>query len=329
MAEATRPIRSLDLLRGFEAAARHLNFTRAADELFITQSAVSRQIKTLEERLGVSLFVRQARGLQLTVQGEQLYRAVAAALRQVTDVMDSLARREQSTRLTVTSTHAFCGLWLIPRLPRFHRAHPEIDVRIAANDRILNLERERIDVSVRYCTPQAAPEGAIYLFDEALIPVCAPALLRDPARPLARPADLRQHVLLELDDPNFPTPWLRWSLWLQRAGVASLKPARILAFNYYDQLIRAALTGQGVALGRTALVRELIEDGSLAVPFDLTAATERAYYAVTAGFARERPEVRGFMAWLQQEAQVHADPTRAAPRNRQPVKPNPRKERAK
>jgi DNA-binding transcriptional LysR family regulator len=213
--------------------------------------------------------------------------------------------------VTVTSTLAFCGLWLIPRLGSFHLAHPEIDVRIAANDRVLNLDRERIDVSIRYCKPDAAPEGAVYLFDEALIPVCSPALLHDSARPLARPADLRHHVLLELDDPNLPSPWLRWSLWLHRAGVGSLKPARVLAFNYYDQLIRAALTGQGVALGRTALVRELIEDGSLAAPFELTARTDRAYYAVTAGFARERPEVRGFMDWLRREAQAHASPPRS------------------
>jgi DNA-binding transcriptional LysR family regulator len=258
--------------------------------------------------------VRQARGLQLTVQGEQLYRAVGSALRQVTEVMDSLARREQASGVTVTSTLAFCGLWLIPRLGSFHRAHPEVDVRIAANDRILNLERERIDLSVRYCKPEAAPGGALYLFDEALIPVCAPALLHDPARPLARPADLSHHVLLELDDPNLPTPWLRWSLWLQRAGVGTLKPARVLAFNYYDQLIRAALTGQGVALGRTALVRELVEDGSLVTPFELTAQTDRAYFAATAGFARERPEVRCFMDWLRREAQAHGSPLRAGPR---------------
>jgi DNA-binding transcriptional LysR family regulator len=321
MANATRNVPSLDLLRGFEAAARHLNFTRAADELFITQSAVSRQIKTLEDRLGVSLFVRQARGLQLTSQGQQLFRAVSGALRQVTEVMDSLTRREQTTRVTVTSTLAFCGLWLIPRLGRFHRAHPEVDVRIDANDRVLNLDRERIDMSVRYCMPQMAPKGAVYLFNEELVPVCSPALLQDPSRPLGRPADLRHQVLLELDDPQGPAPWLQWPVWLQQAGVPALKPAGLLVFNYYDQLIRAALTGQGVALGRTALVRELIEDGSLVMPFEVVASTDRAYHAVIAGFARGRSEVARFMEWLVQEAQAHQQPlrnrgTRAAPRAR-------------
>jgi DNA-binding transcriptional LysR family regulator len=299
---------SLDLLRGFEAAARHLNFTRAADELFVTQSAVSRQIKTLEDRLGVSLFVRQARGLQLTAQGEQLHRAVGAALRQVTEAMDSLARRDQGTSVTVTSTLAFCGLWLIPRLGRFHRMHPEVDVRIDAADRVFNLERERIEVSVRYCTAQAAPEGAVFLFDEALVPVCSPALLRERSRPLVRPADLRHHVLLDLDDPHGPAPWLRWNVWLEQAGIPALKPAGRLTFNYYDQLIRAALSGQGVALGRTALVRELIEDGSLAVPFEVAASTDRAYYAVMAAFAHGRPEVKRFMDWLVEEARAHQGP---------------------
>jgi DNA-binding transcriptional LysR family regulator len=310
MAEAARNLPSLDLLRGFEAAARHLNFTHAADELFITQSAVSRQVKTLEDRLGVSLFVRQARGLRLTAQGEQLFRAVTGALRQVSEVMESLARREQSARVTVTSTLAFCGLWLIPRLGRFQSAHPEVDVRIDADDRVLNLDRERIDVSVRYCTPQIAPEGAVYLFSEELVPVCSPALLRDRTRPLATPADLRRHVLLELDDPHRPSPWLQWSVWLRQARLPALKPAGRLTFNYYDQLIRAALTGQGIALGRSCLVRELIEDGSLAMPFDLVAATDRAYHAVAAGFARGRPEVACFMDWLLREAhgQAHAAP---------------------
>jgi len=325
MTEAPRNVPSLDLLRGFEAAARHLNFTRAADELFITQSAVSRQVKTLEDRLGVSLFLRQARGLRLTSQGEQLFRAVGGALRQVSEVMDSLVRREQSARVTVTSTLAFCGLWLIPRLGRFQSAHPDVDVRIDADDRVLNLDRERIDVSVRYCKPQIAPEGAVYLFNEELVPVCSPALLRDRARPLATPPDLRRHVLLELDDPHRPAPWLRWLIWLRKAGLPALKPAGLLTFNYYDQLIRAALTGQGVALGRSGLVREQIEDGSLVAPFELVAATDRAYYAVTAGFARGRPEVACFMDWLVQEAHAQGRPRQRV----EPSTPRARKTRPK
>jgi len=288
-------------LKGFEAAARHLNFTKAADELFLTQSAVSRQIKSLEDRLGVQLFLRQARGLHLTAHGEQLFRAVSGALRQVSEAMESLARHDQSARITVTSTLALCALWLIPRLGRFHRAHPEIDVRIAANDRVLNLEREHIDVAVRYCEPRAAPKGALFLFREDLTPVCSPALLRD--RPLAKLEDLRHHVLLHLDDPSLPSPWLSWPVWLEAIGVPNLKPAGSLVFNYFDGVVRAALAGQGVALGRVPLVRDLLRDGSLVAPFATGSTSERGYFAVTAEFARERPEVTQFVEWLAQEAQ--------------------------
>jgi DNA-binding transcriptional LysR family regulator len=300
----------LDLLRGFEAAARHLNFTRAADELFITQSAVSRQIKALEDRLGVSLFLRQPKGLRLTQQGERLYRVVSSALRQVSDAMEALSRRSGPAVVTVTSTLGFCALWLIPRLGSFQKAYPEVEVRIAASDRILNLDRERIDVSIRYCPPQVAPKGAVWLFDEELLPVCSPALPEASGRPLREPSDLRHHVLLHLDDPDNPSPWLSWGQWLDAAGVAGLKPAGSLAFNYYDQVVRAALAGQGVALGRSPLVQDLLHDGSLVVPLLARAGTDRGYWVVQAASARGRPEVGRFVQWISAEAQ--AQPLRAA-----------------
>jgi LysR family glycine cleavage system transcriptional activator len=301
---------SLDLLRGFEAAARHLNFTRAADELFITQSAVSRQIKALEERLGVTLFLRQPKRLRLTQQGERLYRAVSSALRQVNEAMEGLSRRAGPSVVTVTSTLAFCALWLVPRLSSFQKSFPEAEVRIAANDRILNLDRERIDVSIRYCPAQMAPKDAVWLFNEELLPVCSPALLDLPAQPLRDPADLRHHVLLHLDDPDNPSPWLSWSHWLETAGVSGLKPAGSLAFNYYDQVVRAALAGQGVALGRSPLVQDLLQDGSLVVPLVARAPTDRGYWVVQAASARGRPDVERFVQWISTEA--HAQPLRLA-----------------
>jgi DNA-binding transcriptional LysR family regulator len=305
MADPTHPSPSLDLLRGFEAAARHLNFTRAADELFITQSAVSRQIKALEDRLGVTLFLRQPKGLRLTQQGERLYRAVSSALRQVNDAMEGLSRRTGPSVVTVTSTMGFCALWLVPRLSSFQKSYPEVEVRIAASDRVLNLDRERIDVSIRYCPPQTAPKGAVWLFGEELLPVCSPALL---AKPLREPGDLRHHVLLHLDDPHNPTPWLSWGHWLEAAGVPGLKPAGSLAFNYYDQVVRAALASQGVALGRSPLVQDLLHDGSLIVPLLARAGTERGYWVVQAASARGRPEVGRFVQWITAEAQVQSSP---------------------
>jgi LysR family transcriptional regulator, glycine cleavage system transcriptional activator len=302
MTNPTSATPSLDLLRGFEAAARHLNFTRAADELFITQSAVSRQIKALEERLGVTLFLRQPKGLRLTQQGERLYRAVSSALRQVTDAMEGLSRRTPSV-VTVTSTLGFCALWLVPRLSSFQKSFPEVEVRIAASDRILNLDRERIDVSIRYCPPLTVPKGAEWLFNEELLPVCSPALLDAPGRPLREPSDLRHHVLLHLDDPDNPSPWLSWSHWLETAGVPGLKPAGSLAFNYYDQVVRATLAGQGVALGRSPLVQDLLQDGSLVIPLVARAATDRGYWVVQAASARKRPDVGRFVEWIRAQAQ--------------------------
>ena len=308
MTDQAHPVPSLDLLRGFEAAARHLNFTRAADELFITQSAVSRQIKTLEDRLGVPLFLREPKGLRLTQQGERLYRAVASALRQVSDAMEGLSQRGGPAVVTVTSTMGFCALWLVPRLGSFQKFCPQVEVRIAASERVLNLDRERIDVSIRYCPPQTAPKGAVWLFNEELLPVCSPALLDSPVRPLREPVDLRHHVLLHLDDPDNPSPWLSWSHWLETAGVPGLKPAGSLAFNYYDQVVRAALAGQGVALGRSPLVQDLLQDGSLAVPLMARAATDRGYWVVQAASARGRPEVERFVQWIGSEAQPQQSP---------------------
>jgi DNA-binding transcriptional LysR family regulator len=309
MAERTRTLPSLDLLKGFESAARHLNFTKAADELFLTQSAVSRQIQALEERLGLKLFVRQRRGLQLTQQGDRLFRAVQEALRLVQETVDTLSPRTEARRVTVTSTMAFCSLWLIPRLGDFHRIAPDVDVRIAAHDKVLNLDRERIDVSVRYCPAHIAPAGAIWLFDEEVLPVCSASLVERTGKPLERPVDLAHHVLLHLDDPDNPTPWLSWTNWLAKVGCAQLKPVRSLAFNYSEQVVRAALAGQGVALGRLPLVRDLLHDGSLVAPFAVRASTDRAYWLVRAGFSEAREEVDRLVAWIMSTA---ARPTESA-----------------
>jgi DNA-binding transcriptional LysR family regulator len=295
---STRP--SLDLLRGFEAAARHLSFTHAAHELFITQSAVSRQIKALEERLGVVLFVRGARGIAMTEAGERLYRVVSAALAQVQEAIASLTNTASRT-VTLSCTLAFCSLWLIPRLSSFQKAHPGVEVRLSASNEVVNLERSRIDLAIRYAPVQRAPAGALRLFGEAVAPMCSPALLKDKSRPLRRIEDLRHHILLHLDEPMGPLPWLSWSTWLEAAGVPQLQPAGSMHFNHYEQVIRAALSGQGVALGRMPLLGGLVNDGSLALLFPDSAASNRAYWVITSDAARERAEVGWFVEWLMRE----------------------------
>jgi len=305
MSEQRRNLPSLDLLRGFEAAARNLSFTRAAKELFVTQSAVSRQVKTIEDHLGAALFVRRHRALILTEAGHELYRATAAALRQLSDAAAKIRQRAAGRTLTVTTTIGFASLWLIPRLAHFRSQRPDIDIRIAADTRTLDLEREGIEIAIRYCTPKAAPEGAIKLFGEVVLPVCSPTLVTRSA-PLAMPADLRRHILLHYDQPEWPSPWLSWTVWLETMQLPGLKPAGSLRFSQYDQVIHAAIDGQGVALGTSPLVRQLITQGRLIAPLTKKFDSSRAYFLVTSPDAAERPEVKDFAAWMIRQAKQEA-----------------------
>jgi len=302
MASRSSPLPSLDFFKGFEAAARHLSFTKAAEELFVTQSAVSRQIQALEQQLGVALFLRRNRGLTLTEAGEQMWRAVDSALRTLHQAVEQVCPGATPKMVTVTSSMAFSSLWLIPRLSGFRRLHPDVDVRISANNSVLDLDRERIDLAIRYCPSRAAPAASVRLFGEEILPVCSPTLLRDRSRPLKSPQDLRHHVLLHFDEPHRPTPWLTWNVWLETAGVPDLEPADSLRFNHYDQTIGAALGGQGVALGRRPLVKKLLADGALVAPFPLGSVTDRAYFIVRTPATSGRAEVAHFVEWLIAEA---------------------------
>jgi len=292
---------SLDLLRGFEAAARHLSFTHAAQELFVTQSAVSRQIKELEDQLGVALFQRRHRALALTEAGQQFYAAAAqviGTMRTATERLRTQAGRRRP--LAVTTTHSFAALWLIPRLAGFTREHPGVDVRITADTRVQDLERDGLDVALRHGPTSLAGPNAIRLFGEKVFPVCSPKLLKK--IPLAKPGDLRNHVLLHYDDPDVRHPWLHWKTWLEVERIADLRPAGTLSFSGYEQIIPAAIAGHGVALGRTPLVKDLLESGELVAPFKSQADPARAYFAIVAKSAATRPEVAAFVEWLKTEA---------------------------
>jgi len=301
MHEQRRNLPSLDLLRGFEAAARNLSFTKAAAELFVTQSAISRQVKTVEDHLGVALFVRRHRALMLTDAGHDLYRATAQALRQLSDAAARIMEHGAAHTLTVTATIGFTSLWLIPRLADFRSQHPDVDIRIAANNQMLDLDREGIEIAVRYCMPKAAPEGAVKLFGEVVLPVCSPKAVTR-AAPLARPEDLRHHLLLHYERPEGITPWLSWTVWLEVMQLQALKPAGSLRFSQYDQTIQAAIDGQGIALGTSPLVRQLIRQGKLVAPLAKKFESLRAYYLLTSADAAARPEVTAFTRWLLQQA---------------------------
>ena len=305
MPKRTRDLPSLDLLKGFEAAARNLSFTKAAAELYVTQSAISRQVKTLEDQLGVALFRRRHRELRLTEEGQTLYKTSGEVLRLLRDVAGRLGARPAGM-LTVTTTVSFAALWLVPRLNDFRRAHPGIDMRLAATNEIQNLEREGIDLAIRYCTPKAAGEGAVRLFGEMVFPVCSESVLA--GRKLKMPQDLSGHVLLHYDDPDRRYPWLSWDVWFELTQTQGVKPAGMLRFSHYDQLIQAAIEGQGIALGRTRFVDKWVKLGKLILPFGKrymrSPADSRAYFIVLPREAGTRPEVAKFSRWLQQQAQA-------------------------
>ena len=289
----------LELLLAFEAAARHLSFTKAAGELFLTQSAVSRQIQGLEASLGAKLFERRTRALLLTESGQHLYKVAQEVLQDLQSAAQKLRGASAVRTVTVTTTPGFASLWLIPRLNDYLQAHPGVDVRISASYDEVNLERDGVDLAIRYAK-DAQMHGERPVFEESVIPVCSPALAEDPARPLREPADLRAHVLMHSVDAKFS--WMEWNLWLHAHGLRDLKPAGALQFNQYDQLVQAAVNGQGIALGRLPLLRGLLRQKQLVTPFRKSVVSSRGYYLLRSRRAAGKADVAGFEAWLLDEA---------------------------
>jgi LysR family glycine cleavage system transcriptional activator len=302
MHKTLRKLPSLDFLKGFEAAGRLLSFTRAAEELFLTQSALSRQVQALEEALGAPLFERSHRALALTATGSAFHRAVTDILRALASAADAARTRARDPGLTLSTTVSFASLWVIPRLSSFRARHPEVEVYVAADDRLVDLGRGDVDIAVRYLAEASVPAGAVRLFGERMLPVASPALAHRQGQRLARPADLAQHVLLHLDDPEGRMPWLDWRAWLAANALPSLRPAGSLRFSLYDQVIQAAVGGQGVALGRIPLIAEHLRDGRLVAPFPKRYDSARGYYAIVAPHAVDRADVANFVAWLADEA---------------------------
>lgn len=300
MPKPTDRLPPLDLLVTFEAAARLLSFTRAGAERYITQSAVSRQMATLEEDLGVALFRRRHRGLNLTEDGLRLHAAcqdMLARLRTTVAEIRAPARRET---LSLTTTPGFASLWLIPRLSDFTRIHPGVDVRLDASFEQRDLGADGFDLAIRYGRPGVV-EGR-QLFAESMQPVCSPRLLK--RLPLATPDDLRQHTLLQVSTMGGGGMPLEWGPWLQAAGLADLQPRSTLSFSGYGEAIAAALDGQGVALGRRPLVDALLRSRKLVTPFKGTTASSRAYFLIVEPAARARPSVRALERWLLDQAAV-------------------------
>jgi len=292
---AERKLPPLNSLRAFEATARQLSFTRAGAELHVTQAAVSHQIKALEEWLGLALFRRRGRAVVLTENGQNYLAAVREGLDILADATDRLTRRQDSGVLTVTTLASFAAAWLLPKLGRFRALYPDIDVRVAASDEMVNFARDDVDLAIRYGRGDWPDLEVMQMMTEDLFPVCSPALLQGPS-PLQRPDDLRHHTLLHDDMRE------TWRLWLLAAGVEGIDPHRGPSYNLSSLVIEAAADGQGVALARSALVRDHLASGRLVKPFDITLHAEYAYYLVYPARSLTHPKVRAFREWVLAEA---------------------------
>ena len=286
-------------LRAFEAVARRLSFRAAAEELHLTQPAISRQIRGLEDELGAPLFLRGTRHVELTGAGASLLRSVAPLLDRLDASVRQIRASQGRRQVSVTTFPSFASLWLLPRLQDFQNAHPGVDIRISANDQMADLDDPELDLALRYCHPDDAPAGSALMFGEVLTPVASPAL-----KGLSSPADLATQTLLEEDDHRASAEFLSWRHWLGLKAPPKLEPRDWLYLNFTYQQIQAALANQGVALARVALVGESLARGELVEPFGPAGrvSTPYAYWLVRWPGRRERPEVAAFETWLLAQA---------------------------
>jgi LysR family transcriptional regulator, glycine cleavage system transcriptional activator len=290
----------LDLLRGFVAVGRRMSITLAAHDLCLTPSAVSRQVAALEEALGCKLLVRGYRSISFTHEGQQLFRAADDAIAQLQEALGLMTSEGGRRPVTVTASVGVAALWLLPRLGRLQQLHPSIDARIVTTNRVLDLQAEQIDLAIRYCPAQSAPAGAQCLFEEDVVAVAAPSLaLRD----RALPALVASNVLLEYDDAG--RPWLQWQTALARHGLTSQAARGVLRFNQYDQVIQACVSGQGIALGRLALIEPMLADGRLVTVASLIANSDHAYWLLQAS-SEPQGDVASVARWIVEEAHAQA-----------------------
>ena len=292
----------LNALKAFEAAARHLSFSRAADELHVTPAAVGHQVKALEEYLGVELFIRGNRRIELSAAGETLFPGISDGFARMLTAVEAFRRRHADQPLVISIVPAFGGKWLMKRLDRFRELHPDICIRIEATERVADFSRDPVDVAIRYGSGDYPGLRVDCLLQEEVYPVCSPALLEG-EHPLREPADLRHHVLLNSDwNPNYPT-WPDWEMWLKAAGLGDL-PVTYgprLSGSSESLLIEEALAGRGVALASSVLVADDLDAGRLVRPFDVTFPVQFCYWLVCPEATAEHPRTRTFREWLLSE----------------------------
>jgi len=298
----TARLPSLNGLRAFEAAARHLSFTPAASELNVTQTAISHQIRRLEEELGIRLFIRQNRALALTPEARDYLPGVRAAFNDLRLATDRLLRKDDDKVLTVSTLASLAAKWLLPRLTDFQEQHPGIDVRITTSTTLVDFQRDNVDAAIRYGRGQWPGVRAEWLMADELFPVCSPSLLRGD-KPLRRPEDLRNHPLLHTSNANSDD----WRLWLTAAGLpADIARQPGITFDMIFMTIQAAIDGIGVAMGRTSYVQDDIAKGRLVVPFKIALPADAGFYLVAPEGRREAPKLAAFRQWVLAAAQNKA-----------------------
>ena len=283
----------------FEAAARHHNFTRASEELQVTQSAVSRQIQLLEDHLGTSLFQRRSRGLELTPEGERLHRAVAMGLEHIANVAADIRRHRTPGELTIATSVTFASYWLMARLANFRAAHPEIELRLVASSPVYDLTAAGIDLAICYGEGKWPGVEAVRLFDDEIWPVCAPRYLGD-GQDITSPGDLLGETLLHLS--KFDRNWVTWEAFLAAFNVTGEPEQRGLTYDNYMVLIQSALRGEGIALCGRRLAEDFIAQGELVRPIKEALKSDRGFFLLR---PKEQPmshSAREFHNWLLGEA---------------------------
>ncbi len=293
----TRRLPPLNALRAFEAGARHLSFTHAAEELHVTQAAVSHQVKLLEQDLGVALFRRMTRKLVLTEAGRVLRGVAGEALDAIAGAAERLRSAPGGRTLSVSLTPSFGVKWLAQRLGRFWTAHPDIDLRLHHSVQLVEFARDEVDVAVRWGRGAWPGLETVYLMRAGQFPVCAPALLEG-EHPLRKPGDLKHHTLLHERD------YVEWTQWLAVAGVHDIDPRRGPVIDNSSVLHQAAIDGQGVAMGTANLTREDLDAGRLVKPFDIDLDRDNAFYLVAPPRNFERPNVQAFRDFLLAELEA-------------------------
>jgi LysR family glycine cleavage system transcriptional activator len=301
--ETRRRLPPLNALRAFESAARHLNFSRAAEELAVTPGAVSQQIQNLEDYVGAALFKRTPRGLLLTDSAQTALPALREAFDRLAEAASLLTAAVDGRRLTLTAPPSFAAKWLVPRLGRFEAAHPQVDVWLSADMDLVDFAASDVDLAIRYGPGPYPGLEAIRLLNETVIPVMSPELAA--TNPARAPGDLARHVLLHDGSSNADESCPDWQMWLAARGVRGVDATRGPRFNQSSLVIEAAVSGRGVALAKRTLAQDDLDAGRLVAPMPISTMIDFAYFLVHPKAKGRLPQVKSFVGWIRGEAEAH------------------------